>query len=144
MFATLMLVLAVAGPECLERMAAHPVGVRPTFTTELECEEWEAIVQLEGEVRTATQTVAILQGAIKALVERPVVVKVPERVVETVEEPRPLWRKLASIGSAGAGGALGGWVGLAIEQDAGARQVVAVGGGAAIGAVIGVLIAESL
>ena len=47
---------------CLDRMALAPAGDRPTFATELECELWEGIVLLEGDVRTATIAIETCEG----------------------------------------------------------------------------------
>lgn len=127
---------------CLERMAAHPSGDgAATFGTELECEEWEAIVLLEGDVRTATLALALCERTGRELAAlRDPRASDAEPATAPAGPVADLWHVLRSAGGAALGGAAGAGLGFATDHE---RPGPVIVGGLA-GALLGALISEVL
>ena len=111
----LLVVLSLARPglasPCLERMAVAPSGDLPTFETETECELWETVVLLEGDVRTATSALDACQRAQGRLRALPALPTAPVLPAPPPTTDRPSWPWVVLlIAAAAAGGAAVGYL----------------------------------
>lgn len=100
MIAAVLVALLAAPPSCLERMALTASSTRPTFATELECELWEGIVLLEGDLKTATISATACENKLALLT--------PEAVPDDLTGP-PWWFWGLAIVAAAAGGLAAGY-----------------------------------
>lgn len=120
---------------CLARMARQPAGDAPTFRTERECELWEVVEILEGELETATTALDLARTSRAELVE--LVDRAARVEPQALGGPWPLLWRAAGAGLGAAGGAV---IGGALDRES---SLAASAVGALVGAVVGVLLLEA-